>query len=449
MSEKVPTWDEYLQQHGAKPPSAQPLRCPVCGSTFYRPPTVPTKRYCSERCKQTAQNRRARARFEPKPCVVCGREFTPTHPNQVACPGPCRVLRRRLSSSGRHYSLGAAGAQLIREQVEQEKLYAEQRKLYEALRSWSAMEVIAEVVRSNLGAIPTHRALPSLPKPSRRKPEQVVLLISDCHIGLEVRPQEVGGLGGYSLEVFLRRLKLLKQEVVDAVSRLCGRQPQAVHVWFLGDLVEGTQVYRGQPHYLEQTVVEQVFTAADELSVFIAQLQDLSPRVSVAGVIGNHGRIGRKHSEKSYVNWDWVAYQVIARLLERQPHVTTYFPPTFWLEREVLGHRFLLLRGSNVRGWSSVPWRSIQQALNDFQEVLLDQDPERSFDYACLAHHHTQAEIQAIHGERLINGSWTGATQYSLERLFAGHRPRQLIFGVNQDGVTWRYWLHLDRKERR
>lgn len=61
-------------------PNAKVYNCAFCGTEFYRNDKK-AQRYCSEQCKQDANNARAREKAKQKNppkkmCPVCGKEFT-------------------------------------------------------------------------------------------------------------------------------------------------------------------------------------------------------------------------------------------------------------------------------------------------------------------------------------------------------------------------------------
>lgn len=441
MEAKPLSW--YTEQ-GLEPTEGAPILCanPDCGATFAYERKRSTRQYCNKLCWERHRRQKNRPVFPPRVCVVCGKEFIPTQGKQVACPGACRALRPRRRSNS--IDLSRNPEQLVAESVERERLAMQQAKIEQALRERTALEIISQTIKTAVKALPPVESVPPLPEcKAGFEDEDVVLLISDVHLGLEINPDEMGGVGGYNYQIFQDYLANLAKAVAEihSIHSRAYNLPR-LHVWFLGDLVEGTQVYRGQAHHLEMTVVEQLFEGVQQLAVFVSQMQQIFPAVSVRGVVGNHGRVGRKGDEKRYVNWDYVLYKTLELMMKDQPRVQVGFPVTFWDVAEVRGHDFLLLHGDNIRAWMGVPWYGIQRAVANFREVLLSID--QRFEYICLGHFHNTGEIESSYGEKLINGSWPGATPYGVEQLFQSARPRQLLFGVNpRRGISWRYWLDL------
>ncbi len=75
------------------------ITCEGCGSTFYT--TVPTKKYCNERCCCLGFWRRKREkRLEKRKdmvCKTCGKAFTPKRSDAVYCSNACRQKAYRQS----------------------------------------------------------------------------------------------------------------------------------------------------------------------------------------------------------------------------------------------------------------------------------------------------------------------------------------------------------------
>jgi predicted nucleic acid-binding Zn ribbon protein len=81
--------------------------CRICGGAI--PISAPINRiYCSLACNKEATNRRIRERLA-KPCLICGKAISTTHPDQKYCSRRCLykaqkvVKRRTCRSCGKHF----------------------------------------------------------------------------------------------------------------------------------------------------------------------------------------------------------------------------------------------------------------------------------------------------------------------------------------------------------
>jgi hypothetical protein len=69
----------------------------------------------------------------------------------------------------------------------------------------------------------------------------------------------------------------------------------------------------------------------------------------------------------------------------------------------------------------------------------------RSFDFLITGHFHTMGEVETTSGGRIIlNSSFIGGDDYSINDLISASTPAQKFFGVNHERKTWSYDIELD-----
>jgi hypothetical protein len=335
----------------------------------------------------------------------------------------------------------------VDELVDEEKrelVYKHQQNMIKNLtREKARTEVLADIVRQSVAALPPIDI--EMPKPVKGPfdPEEAVLLISDCQVGQELRLEETGGLGEYNLEIFKERAHNLLESVrkITSIHKKAYDIP-VLNIWLLGDIVDNETVFVGQHSHIECDVVTQMFTAGAVLVEIIASLLADYPKINIVGITGNHGRIGKKGEFKHFVNWDYVLYNFLKVTLENEERITFNIPKAWWLIEDVLGHKFLLQHGDDIRGWQGLPYYGIDKA--DSRYTLLLQSINESYDYFVCGHHHNAASIDRPVGEKIVNGAWPGGSMFSLKRLNVSSVPNQLFFGVHPNkGITWRYKLSL------
>ena len=63
-----------------------------------------------------------------------------------------------------------------------------------------------------------------------------------------------------------------------------------------------------------------------------------------------------------------------------------------------------------------------------------------------LGHHHQAASIDSPHGERIMNGSWPGGSNFSINQLQVGNQPKQVLMGLHPErGRTFQYSIYLQK----
>lgn len=122
--------------------------CKICGKEFK---SVRGRRYCSEACKAESRKRRNKEEywkrkntFSPRKCALCGREYRPTHGDQMLCSRKCagnsgwrKLMQDRQKGSGEMVEI-----QITKEIPAYPKLRPEVGRIYQA-----------EVNRSNHGRV--------------------------------------------------------------------------------------------------------------------------------------------------------------------------------------------------------------------------------------------------------------------------------------------------------
>lgn len=366
--------------------------------------------------------------------------------------------------------------------AEKEKiaLHAETRKLNEKIREMAGQEMILEKFLGAVQELPKVQLsdIPVIGKTKHKtRPEDACLLLSDLHLGLAVKADEVGGITKYNNEIFIERLWGLVEKVVRITdTHRKSIEIENLNIFALGDNVHGSND-AGQWGFLhtEQDIVEQVFTLWVEMEKAILALCKHFKNVNFWGIYGNHGRVAKRNMEKAFVNWDYILYKMLERGLSKQENVHFSIPRSPFEVANVKGNKFLLIHGDQIRGWGGLPFYGMVRSEAKFRSLLTrlkntdslwsavkeagmeDSDPKellqfafeycKTFDYMILGHFHQMAEIESSAGGRIImNSCFSGGDDYSINNLQAASTAAQKFFGIHPEGKTWTYDIELDRK---
>lgn len=374
--------------------------------------------------------------------------------------------------------------QHAKELVEQEKHKIisshEKKKAQALLKELAAQDLILEKLMGAITSVPPINVKDiKLPDNDchKTRPEEAVLILSDLHLGCVVKSEEVGGFGNYNKDVFIERLDSL----VDKVIKIAGRHRKSckidtLNLFFLGDNVHGSN-NAGQWGFLhtEPNIVDQLFILWDEVERAVLKLKAFFPKMNIHCVYGNHGRITKRGFEKNFVNWDFLLYNMLQKTLKNQKGIKWSIPRAPFDVATVQGHKFLLIHGDQVRGWGGLPFYGMARAESKYR-ALFDRNVDletiqmealqegidkadfetqmkfiseriRSFDYMCMGHFHHMAELETPSGGRIImNSSFAGGDDYSINDLLTANTAAQKFFGVHPEGKSWTYDIALDRK---
>jgi hypothetical protein len=278
--------------------------------------------------------------------------------------------------------------------------------------------------------------------------EDIVLVISDVHVGSWVSPDATGGLGNYSYEIFVRRLERLIKAVFSILSYMPHHVPR-IHVVFAGDIVDGGRIFKGHARQTDLIVAQQVTKAYEKFAHLIAVLAGIDGvEVVVSTVPGNHGRIGDKGELSPTDNFDWLVGWFLQERFDLLgvKNVRFNLPETWWMLLKVRETAFHISHGEAFKGWAGIPFYGALRYKQKLRELLRetfaksgDGEPP-DFDALLCGHHHELAWFGGIY----MNGTFVGGSEYSLKDLQVGGPPYQLMLGVHDTiGVSWQRKLVL------
>lgn len=149
----------------------------------------------------------------------------------------------------------------------------------------------------------------------RESDEALGFLLSDLHLG---KFSEIDNEIVYSLEIAKSRFEQIGQnarhlwtDYMKTVHRI-----EDVHIFFVGDIIDGEQIYRTQAWNSELPVVKQVTFAADLIkNNLLTWAAKEFTNVFVHAVQGNHGEI-RGNGGDSAFHWQSNFDTLLANMLE-------------------------------------------------------------------------------------------------------------------------------------
>jgi len=335
-----------------------------------------------------------------------------------------------------HDSAGQSPTDRLREKID----LAEYKKLK---RQKTFYEIIGENIIRAVQALPPPKTPPAdrLLFKKKHEPEEMVLLWSDSQIGQFVDQKESGGLGSYNVDVFLERLEFLKVSLKKIYEIHLDNTPYPVfNIFFLGDLVEGSTIFPGQERQTDLYLVEQVIFAVDKIAEFIAWVAALYPwQVCCYGVVGNHGRIGKKGEQSPMNNMDYLVMHYCREKLRNYRNVEFHIGESWFMLVRKFNSNFLLVHGDDVRAWMGIPYYGLERSESRYQKML--SDVRAGFHYFCCGHHHQEATIKS---RIFMNGNWVGGSEFSMKVMQVANPPTQLLFSVHPlFGVTWERHIQL------
>jgi len=294
-------------------------------------------------------------------------------------------------------------------------------------------------LKDSIEAVPK-RKLPARPRISTKAELEVVTPISDIHCGKRVRFDDVGGLGQYDVDIFVRRLKKYQAHLERLLAIEKGNIKR-LWIPLLGDLVDGTMIYRGQRNYLDPAfrgVLDQVVYMEEALTDHLIFVASLVPEVIVGVAGGNHARIGMKGDSHWRDNFDYLVFDHLRRRMANAEYVKFAEPKGNFIYWEIQGWPFYGEHGDKIRSWGGIPYYGVNRAIKEIHELV-----ERVVAYFLTAHHHDRASF----GRCRMNGNWPGTDDFSQQTLHKGGCPSQEYYEVHPEyGISVERTIYLEKR---
>jgi len=285
----------------------------------------------------------------------------------------------------------------------------------------------------------TNFDLPKAIKPnfgkSMKASETAVAVLADWQLG-KITPS-------YNSEVLAKRMDLYMEKLLEITEIQRSHHPvKNLHVWILGDIVEGEEIFPGQSHLIDSGIYRQVgINGPKILSKFFQTALENFEHVHVTAVIGNHGAVGgrmrKQHDPET--NMDRLLYKICELIFESEDRITFNIPDgkgeRNWYAIDYVGsYGTLLIHGDQLPHPSSV--NGYYKKIMGWKDGAI---PE-PFDDVFMGHYHQQAKMTLGSTVLRVSGSPESYNTYAQEYFHSISRPCQhLMFVHPENGVTSEY----------
>lgn len=279
--------------------------------------------------------------------------------------------------------------------------------------------------------------------PRKGRPEVAVVVLSDWQLGKKTP--------SYSSEVCAERIERLAGKVQKLTTIQRADHPvRELHVFAVGDLIEGELVFGGQAHRIDSSLFRQVSVDGPRILVgFLRTMLATFDRVTVWSVDGNHGAIAGPFRKEMHPesNGDRILYQNARMLLESEKRLAWNMAEpdgerNWYVVAQIGNYRALLLHGDQFRGHAGIPWYGIQKKAGGW---ALGAIPD-AFDDVDFGHFHQPTRLTLNRVTARCNGSTESHNTFAIEQLAAVGRPSQGLRFVEPEGghVSAEYVVYLD-----
>lgn len=274
----------------------------------------------------------------------------------------------------------------------------------------------------------------------RGTPETAVAVFADWQLGKITST--------YNSDVLANRIEQYTEKMIEIVNiQRAHHNVDNLHVWLLGDIVEGEEIFPGQSHLLDAGLYRQVGVYGPEiLTKFLTTALENFKHVHVTGVIGNHGAVGgrarRQHDPET--NMDRLLYKIVELIFKNEPRISFNIPDgrgerSFYAVDRIGNYGSLLIHGDQMP--SPTTFHGYYKKVMGWKDGAI---PEH-FDDVFMGHYHQQVKVTIGSGLLRISGSPESNNTYAQEFFSSMSRPCQhLMFVHPENGVTSEYSIWLD-----
>jgi predicted phosphodiesterase len=269
---------------------------------------------------------------------------------------------------------------------------------------------------------------------NRMNTEDVVLLVSDMHIG--ARNDKINKDSWEGI------FKTLQKNVMKLLGRVeVSVEVSAVNIFLLGDIVTGETKFPGQAFEIDMTVNEQINVFVHNMKALLEALfVGLGVPIRVFCVAGNHGTVSRFGAKET--NWDRTAYEMLKWAVKDTEDIEVYAAKGFFQMVTIRGHTYLLVHGDSINMYQNIPLYGCIQASMRWAGSL------GHHDVLCLGHFHQSTQMQWNDTTILINGTTYVGDEFSLDKLKLKPGALFWMFGASDKRpITWQYRVDVDGTE--
>jgi UDP-2,3-diacylglucosamine pyrophosphatase LpxH len=289
------------------------------------------------------------------------------------------------------------------------------------------VSVLAEKIRKEIPEVvkAVSFPVPKWNKFGRFDEEEFVLVVSDIQIGHKTKT--------FNIEVAKKRAEVLIERLakITAIHR-ASHPVQNIHLFLLGDNIHNETIGRFLDlDEFDVVVKKQVFDGAIPiLSRLIAFCVQTFKKVDVWAVRGNHGNMGKFAATTT--NFDDVIYEFLRSEFRNQKNCVFHLTDNFFQIATVMGHRFLLAHGDNIRMWMNIPIYGITQRLMRWQGSI------GQFEAMVLGHFHNFTWTDWNDKQFIVNGTWVTDDDWVVKNIGLSGSCVQVLFSVHpKQGITF------------
>lgn len=308
-------------------------------------------------------------------------------------------------------------------------LYSQRAEARARLKTVNLIEAVYEAAEQSLLTMSRPTIIPPMKDKRKIKPEVALVHLTDWQAG----KQSID----YNIGVLTTRIEEMVRKVIQLTDIQRAHHPvKECFVMLGGDMVEGVDIFPGQPFEVGAHLYEQLFSVVGIIESVIRTFAANFEAVTVVCEFGNHGRLGRKGEMPIGDNIDRMAYQIVANNCGDLKRVKWQMSDSWYQIFNIGAYRVLLVHGDEIGSYNGI-LRKVQAWSTGVVEP---------FDDCYMGHFHTPTSLTLANGGRVfVTGSPESHNEYARTFIAAVGKPSQRLHFVDpiKGRVTSEYvcWL--------
>jgi len=272
------------------------------------------------------------------------------------------------------------------------------------------------------------------------------MLLTDIHWGEKVEANEIGGINSYTVLIAQQRVRrAFEKAILVSQQYWSGVRYEGFNLMLGGDILSGI-IHEELRETNEESVFASILGVVEVLTAGCVLLAEQFPKLHIAAVVGNHGRLTRKPRAKHKVeeSLDWMVYQMLGRELAKYENVTMQVAESADCRFEIYNTKYCLTHGDQFRGGSGIAAALSPLLLGAHRKLKRDAAAGNPFDVLVMGHWHYSYTLQDL----IVGGSVVGYNEYAYVNNLAYQSPRaQLWLTTPEYGITSHCPLFVQDRE--
>lgn len=343
--------------------------------------------------------------------------------------GECRYRKTyKAWKAGYDYAVGHANEETIQNElqrlkIEKVKLQDERTAANRVYRDVARVEAIKELIAAKV--VPYDKKDFLNVVQYEGSGHDVIVCLSDLHTGAGID----SAWNKFNREILKARLESYVAQVFNIVER---HAAEKIHVLLLGDLING-HIHVNTRVQNNENSIEQVMTAAELVSNFVAELYEVCQHIDVYSVSGNHSRVFP--SKEDQVAGDELEALIPFYMKARLQNLAGIEIKTDKLDPTFGGFKARNSLVMYAHGDKDSPANVVEHLTMMVKQPI---------DLVFLGHRHTNG-MTTVHGTKVIESGCVCGTDSFAVGIRKNDIPQQAVAVIADDGLTCLYDCKLEK----